>query len=1005
MDELSYGTTAADSDRAIIVGRQRELELLRRRSTATLAGRGGVVLIGGEAGIGKTTLVGILSHRARQHGALVLTGHCYDLTATPPYGPWLEMTDLYQAGPGLPELPDVLKRGTDASDLSNQLELFDVTRSFFANVSAANPLVLVLEDLHWSDPASLDLLRYLARQVEHQSILLVATYRVDEVTAMHPLYALLPLLVREANAERLDLRQFGDDDVRALVDDRYRLPARDAAGLADYLVTHADGNPLYIREMLRTLEEDGFLQLEHEAWTLGPLDRRIVPPLVRQLIAGRAGRLSEETRGLLTIASVIGQEVSIELWSEVTATSDAALLMAIEEAIAANFIRAAPDGTTVRFVHALVREAVYEGIFPIRRRRLHQHVAEQLAATRQPNLDAVADHFQRAGDPRAIEWLIRAGDRAYRTYAWRTTIERFDAAAQLMADDSGRARERGWLLYRTGRMLRLSNPADGIERLQEAERVGRSIGDDILAAYALADRGLGRCFLGDIRRGIDEMTAGVAALDALPADHLNRDVAIATWVADALRPDEPSGVEDTSGHGSAAPQNVRRSGLALWLAIVGQHAEAITIGNACRQDASGATRLTDITAGLLGDAWHALGFAYAELGRRDEADEAFNEARELYRSFDHHELVCGTTMTQLWLVVRPYDVTDLTRRRMLVAEAEAARLRGQGALGGRVSPASSGSLALAFVAGQWFEAREVIDAELEQPNALFRAYTMCALGYIAWGQGDRDIAWQQIRAMHAVGPMTEPGGQPFGPTVELQRLAVHLTLDDGDLDHARAWLEAQDRWLVWGGAVRRQTDAQLLRGRYHYANGDTDSARQLARQAQRLAGDPAQPLALLAAHRFVGQLDIEAGRYAEAELHLQEALALADACAAPFERALTLLNLAELRVATGTIDEARVLADEVRSICEPLGARPTLARVDALLEQLDTTAARHPAGLTDREVDVLRLIAQGLTDAEVAEQLFIARRTVNTHLTSIYTKLGVSSRAAATRFAVEHGLT
>ena len=259
--------------------------------------------------------------------------------------------------------------------------------------------------------------------------------------------------------------------------------------------------------------------------------------------------------------------------------------------------------------------------------------------------------------------------------------------------------------------------------------------------------------------------------------------------------------------------------------------------------------------------------------------------------------------------------------------------------------------------------------------------------------------------MHADGPITEPGGQPFGPTLELQRLAVQLALDAGDLDQARAWLEAQDRWLAWGGAVRRQTDAQLLWARYHDANGDPDSACQHARQALRLAGDPAQPLALLAAHRFLGQLDIEAGRYADAERQLAEALRLADACAAPFERALTLLIRAELRVATGAIDEARQLADDVRSICEPLDARPTLARVNGLLEQIDSKQLGHPAGLTDREVEVLRLVAQGLTDAEVAEQLFIARRTVNTHLTSIYTKLGVGSRAAATRFAVEHGLT
>lgn len=171
-------------------------------------------------------------------------------------------------------------------------------------------------------------------------------------------------------------------------------------------------------------------------------------------------------------------------------------------------------------------------------------------------------------------------------------------------------------------------------------------------------------------------------------------------------------------------------------------------------------------------------------------------------------------------------------------------------------------------------------------------------------------------------------------------------------------------------------------------------------------GVPAQPLVLLATHRFAAQLDIEAGQYADAEQHLDEALALADACAAPFERALTLLTRAELRATTGAIDDALAVVDQVNDICVPLGARPTLARADALAARLSATpvAPGHAAGLSAREVEVLRLVARGLSDAEVAEQLFLARRTVNTHLTSIYTKLDVNNRAAATRWAIEHGI-
>jgi DNA-binding NarL/FixJ family response regulator len=140
---------------------------------------------------------------------------------------------------------------------------------------------------------------------------------------------------------------------------------------------------------------------------------------------------------------------------------------------------------------------------------------------------------------------------------------------------------------------------------------------------------------------------------------------------------------------------------------------------------------------------------------------------------------------------------------------------------------------------------------------------------------------------------------------------------------------------------------------------------------------------------------------------LTESLNLATACEAAHERALTLLAVADLHVTRGELDESRRVAEDVRNICRSLGAIPTMQKADAILTRLGSEPLQpaYPAGLTAREVEVLRLVAQGLTDAEVAERLFLARRTVNTHLTSIYTKLNVNTRAAATRFAVEHGVT
>jgi DNA-binding NarL/FixJ family response regulator len=183
-------------------------------------------------------------------------------------------------------------------------------------------------------------------------------------------------------------------------------------------------------------------------------------------------------------------------------------------------------------------------------------------------------------------------------------------------------------------------------------------------------------------------------------------------------------------------------------------------------------------------------------------------------------------------------------------------------------------------------------------------------------------------------------------------------------------------------------------------------AERLAAEALERTSEPEQPLAKLAAYRHLGEIATDTRRWTEADHHLQAALALADACAAPFERALTLVALAEMHASVGASGEARVLLDEVRAICAPLDARPTLARADAVAARLATPAPpRLPAGLSEREVEVLRLVARGMTNAEIADALFVSHRTVTTHLTHVFAKLDVTSRAGATRFAVEHGLT
>src|SRR5215213_8484674 len=457
---ISHLSNAMRHPPPALVGRAREQVFLREELAATLSGQGRLVLLGGEAGIGKTSLARDLARDATARELWVLSGHCYDLTNTPPYGPWLDLVATYPSDPTLPSPPTAFAGGV-LERVSDQAALFADIRRFFAELSANRPILVLLEDLHWADPASLELLRHVAPHLRQWSILLLATYRVDELTRRHPFSQQLPALVREAEGLRLDLRRLDAPALRALVATRYRLPAPDEVRLAVYLDQHADGNPFFATEILRALEEEGFLREAGGGWSLGEIDRVVVPAFLRQVIDGRVERLGEDLRQPLAMAAVIGQEVPLALWSHLASLDDEALLEIVEQAVEAHLLAAERDGARVRFVHALTREALYEGVLPPRRRLWHQQVAEALMASVSPDVDSVAYHLQQAGDPRAWEWLVQAADRAQRVYAWLTAAERLQAAIDLLAGIQGQELTRARLLYRLARLHRFSDPAGG----------------------------------------------------------------------------------------------------------------------------------------------------------------------------------------------------------------------------------------------------------------------------------------------------------------------------------------------------------------------------------------------------------------------------------------------------------------------------------------------------------------------------------------------------------------
>jgi predicted ATPase len=501
-----------------IVGRAREQALLREQCAAAAAGRGGAVLVGGEAGIGKTTLVREAVDHALAAGASVVTGQCYDLTATPSYGPWLELFERLRASEAAPRLPASLAAdGMRPENSTSRTAWFDAVRTFISDVATERPLVIVLEDMHWADDASLELLRYLARGFGAQCVLLLATYRDDELTRRHPLFQLVPLLVREAAATRLHIPRFDSDALEALVTSRYALEPAERERLVAFLLRLSDGNPFFANELLRSLEDEQRLLRAGvgAAWRLIDLDRSQAPELVQQTIETRLARLDATTQRLLEVAAVIGRDVPLDLWSVVSEANDTQLASAIDQALAAGLFTQHDGGARLRFSHALFREALVERLILLRRRPWHRRVADVLIAGPQPDPDVVAHHLEQANDPRLVEWLVQAGERAQQRFAWPMAAERFERAQTRLGSEPTLALERAWLVFRIGLLLRASDRPRSLAYLEEAQQQAETLGATVLSQLALANHGLVLCYGRDVRRGLREMEAGVRALEAL----------------------------------------------------------------------------------------------------------------------------------------------------------------------------------------------------------------------------------------------------------------------------------------------------------------------------------------------------------------------------------------------------------------------------------------------------------------------------------------------------------
>lgn len=895
-------------------------------------------------------------------------------------------------------------RNLDA--VTSQSAFFSSVTEFLQTLAATRPTVVVLEDVHWSDPASLELLRYVSIRVATLPLLLVVTYREDELTRQNPFYQQLPSLVRESEGLRLDLRRLSTHDLNALVALHYAMSDEDRARLVDYLAAHADGNPFFALELLRTLEvpPDAGLIRMGDTWVLAELERMVVPPLVRQVIDSRVARLGEPASIVLTISAVIGHEISLDLLASIADMPADVLYTIVDQAMEWHLLMATPDGTDVQFVHALTREALYTSTPPHRRRALHKAVAEALVALPRQDIDAIAYHYEQAGDSRAPEWLTKAGDRAQRAYAWLTAKDRFATAARLLEDIPGEEQTRARLLYRCGRLQRYSSADTAIESLRTAAQLAEIAGDQVLAADATYSQGLVQCFADAWQPGLADMIRGVETLEALPPDKACISWATANWMADALPMlDQPAAHIDVSGNNLTAIGPIRHRSLPWFLAAGGRIRESLTLAESY-QDLLSETEMGPLALANAGHSQFGRGTALAALGHPDEARSGFDQARHIYRQLDHHAVLAFVDITELIDVLVPYRTQDVAGRYRLAGDAEIAIDHAHGALAAEVSPLRA-QLITMYLDGRWNEARHIAYECRVHGTYVLRRPVTHTLAPIAMHQGDTDEAWRQVLALLPQGPDTEAGTAVLLDALMLQRLAIRMCLDAGDVAGADRWLEGNDRWLSWSGSVLGQAENHLAWAERHHAAGDTSPACKRAEGAIAGATSPSQPLVLLRARRLKGTLAHELSDMKVAEEELTSSLLLATACQIPFERAQSLLALARLNATTNQV-RALEMSDEALVICRTLGARPLGTRTQHFIEGINAACAEGemPGGLTTRELDVVRLVAQGMTDAEVGGTLSISSRTVSQHLRSVYSKLNVRSRLEATRFLIDHHL-
>ncbi|HWC67402.1 MAG TPA: AAA family ATPase [Acidimicrobiales bacterium] len=973
------------------VGRRAELARLEEAVRAARRGQRAVVILGGEAGIGKTTLVTEVARRARDGGAEVLVGGCLDLDlGGVPYAPLVEaLRDLaarrQREGIGWGEAPGEDDDGDGTSALLDPSAwsaagALPAVHQVIDHLGRAGPVVLVLEDVHWADRSTRDLIAYLASASASPPLALVVTYRSDDIRSGHPLRRFLAELERRPDVTHLRLERIGRADAAALVTAIRGNPP--AAAELDALYQRSEGNPFFLEELARAAVPGAEL-----------------PPLLRDVMAARVEQLSSGTQVVLRAAAVGGRRIEHDRLAAVLPLDDTDLTAALREARDANLITADAESGRYEFRHALLHEAVYADTLPGERSRYHAAYAELVSGRPGPreleDWAQLAHHWRAAGRTDAAlvaaveaglaaeagyalpeadryydaalelwdalagppppmpltrsELLAHAGDAATRTGAFDRAVELVTAAlaevdAAADPETAGLLHERrAWFLLRAGTVLETGRRA--AEVLAEYEHAVQLVPAEptvararVLAAYADALLRNGRP---DHARSQAETAIAVATAVGAPFDegHARHMLGLALVALG----DTEGGIEELHRARVLAERNgdvadVAGTYVHLWRVLCenGRAEEMIRLAT----EAAGFCHAAgmDVAAQLL-DAM-AAGFLH-QLGR-------WAEAARLLRTSDAAAWGLPAVVTHLM-----HGLLDVELGRLVSAREHLETARGLGAQisDGRINGLLFRGLAeLAVWEGRTDDAIAAVCTGVDQTGDDEMLARLASLGLRA--------AADAAEAQRAL-------GQPVGEQL-LEVAAQHESLLVRLEERAGA-RRAPPASEVCAAAAGGRAEWARLNGR-----NDPDLWRDVVGRWETL-GFPAP--AAYARWRMASAL-VGAGRRAEAAQHWRAARQAAEE-----------LGAGSLRDALEA-DAARLLV--------PLVTGDAGGEAD--------TGERRPYNLTPRELEVLTLVAAGRTNRQIGEALFISEKTASVHVSRILVKLGVSGRAQAAALAGQLGL-